>query len=98
MFATSFEILAKRRAAPFGLVDIKDFELQESGQISADDILSNPHITLYALDFEKGRAVFVETSPEADLSQAPFYYQAQYENALCVITLPFEIMIPWRSP
>ena len=94
MFATSFEILAKRRAAPFGLVDIKDFELQESGQISADDILSNPHITLYALDFEKGRAVFVETSSEADLSQAPFYYQAQYENALCVITLPFEIMIP----
>jgi hypothetical protein len=93
MFATSFKILAKRRPQPVGLVDIKDFELRESGQISAEDILSNAHITLYALDFENGRAVLVETSPGADLSQAPFYYQAQYENALCVITLSFETMI-----
>lgn len=94
MIATSFEIIAKRRPTPFGLVDIKDFELRESGQMRrAGDILSNPHITLYALDFENGRALFVETSPEADLSRAPFYYLAQYENALCVITVSFETMV-----
>jgi hypothetical protein len=93
MIATRFEIIGKRRASPVGLVDIKDFELQESGQISAEDILSNAHITLYALDFENSQAVFVETSPEADLAQAPFYYQTQYENALCVITISFETMI-----
>jgi hypothetical protein len=93
MIATSFEIIAKRRLHPVGLVDIKDFELQASEQISAEDILSNAYITLYALDFENGQAVFVETSPDADLSQAPFYYQAQYENALRVITLSFETMI-----
>lgn len=94
MIATSFEIMAKRRPTPFGLVDIRDFELQESGQMrSAGDILSNPHIALYALDFENGQAVFVETRPEADLSQAPFYYHAQYENALCVITVSFETMV-----
>ncbi|HEX5837872.1 MAG TPA: sulfotransferase [Anaerolineales bacterium] len=90
MIATSFEITAKRRAAPFALANVKDFDLRESGHMSAEDILSNVHITLYALDFESGRAVFVETAPETDLSQAPFYYQAQYENALCVITLSFE--------
>lgn len=94
MIATSFEIIAKRRLTPFGLVDIKDFELRESGQMRrAGDILSNPHITLYALDFENGQAVFVETLPEANLSQAPFYYLAQYENALCVITVSFETMV-----
>src|SRR5262245_32119432 len=93
MIATSFEIIAKRRPHPVGLVDIKDFELQASGQINAEEILSNTHITLYALDFENGQAVFVETSPEADLSQVPFYYQAQYENALRAITLSFETMI-----
>jgi len=93
MIATSFEIIGKRRANPVGLVDIKDFELRASGQMSAEDILSNAHITLYALDLENSQAVFVETSPESDLSQAPFYYQAQYENALCVITIPFETMI-----
>lgn len=93
MIATSFEIVAKRRSLPFGLADIKDFELQKSGQTSAQEILSNPRMTLYALDFEGGQGVFVETSAEVDLSQAPFYYMAQYENALCVITLPFESMI-----
>lgn len=98
MIATSFEIIGKRRANPVGLVDINDFELKESGQISAEDILSNGHITLYALDFENGQAMFVETSPEADLAQAPFYYQAQYENALCVITLSFETMIQLALP
>jgi sulfotransferase family protein len=93
MIATSFEIIAKRRLTPVSLADIKDFELRQSGQMSTEDILSNAHITLYALDFENGQAVFVETSPEADLTQAPFYYQAQYESAVCVITLSFETMI-----
>ena len=93
MIATSYEIIAKKRPFPFSLVDIKDFELRENGQIGAEDILSNAHMTLYALDFENSRAVFVETSPETDLSQAPFYYLAQYENALCAVTLPFEAMI-----
>ena len=93
MIATCFEIIAKRRPNPVGPVDIKDFELRESGQIGANEILTNVHMSLYALDFENGRAVFVETSPETNLSQAPFYYQAQYENAVCVVTLPFESMI-----
>ena len=74
MNATTFEIVTKRRPDLLGLVDIKDFELRESGQIRAEEILSKTHITLYALDFEHREAVFVETSPEVDLSQAPFYY------------------------
>jgi len=93
MIATCFEIIAKKRPDPLGLVDSKDFELRENGQINAEDVLSNRHITLYALDFERGQAVFVETPPEADLSHAPFYYVAQYENALRVVTLSFETMI-----
>jgi hypothetical protein len=94
MIATTFEITAKKRPFPFSIADIKDFELRESGQRPAEDILSNPQITLYALDFEQGRAVFVETPPEVDLSQAPFYYMAQSEQAVCVLTVPFETMIP----
>jgi hypothetical protein len=93
MIATTFEITAKKRPIPFGIADSKDFELRESGHLPAEDILSNAHITLYALDFEQGQAVFVETPPEVDLSQAPFYYMAQYEHASCVITLSFDGMI-----
>jgi len=93
MIATSFEILKKQRTNPIDFVDIKDFELQESGQFEVGEILSNARITLYAFDFENGRAVFVETASPDELSQAPFYYQAQYENAIRVVTISFETMI-----
>ena len=93
MVATNFEITGRRRLDPFGLADIKDFDLRESGHIDPAEILTNEHITLYTLDFENGQAVFLETAPAANLSQAPFYYQAQYENALRVITLSFESTI-----
>lgn len=93
MTATNFAIVKKQRTNPINFADIRDFELQESGHIDVGEILSNTHITLYAFDFENGRAVFVETASPGELSQAPFYYQAQYENAIRVVTIPFEAMI-----
>ena len=93
MNVPSFEIIKKQRNNPVNFVDIKDFELQENGQVDAGEILSNTHFTLYAFDFEKGQAIFVETASPDKLSQAPFYYQAQYENAIRVVTIPFETMI-----
>jgi hypothetical protein len=93
MIATNFEIMNKRRPDPISLVDVKDFELRESGQIDAKEILTNDHISLYAFDFENGQAMFVESASPDELSQAPFYYQAQYESTMRVITLSFETMI-----
>jgi len=93
MIATNFEIIKKQRANPVNFVDIKDFELRENGQIDAVEILTNERINLYAFDFKGGQAVFVETASPDELSQAPFYYQAQYENAVRVITLPIPAMI-----
>ncbi|MEP7135874.1 MAG: hypothetical protein ABI904_13165 [Chloroflexota bacterium] len=93
MHATTFEITGRKRSDAVSATDIKDFELRERGQINAEEILANKNIALYALDFEKGQSVFVETASPAELSQAPFYYQAQYESAVRVITLPFEGML-----
>lgn len=94
MLATNFEIINKKRTNPVGSTDIKDFELREIGAIDPQEILTNARISLYALDFETGRAVFLETAPPDKLSQVPFYYQAQYESATRVITLSFQDMIP----
>lgn len=93
MLATTFEIAGRYPKAHLSLADIKDFGLRESGQIAAEGILENPHITLYSLDFGNRRAVFVETPPDVNLSQAPFYYLAQYENAVRVLTVSFATMI-----
>jgi hypothetical protein len=93
MIATNYEIVQKRSRSQLGLADITDFELKDVGQIGSEVILENPYISLYSLDFKQNRAVFVETPSEIDLSQAPFYYLAQYENAVRVLTLSFESMI-----
>lgn len=75
------------------MADINDFRLGRSEEVDAQEILNNSNITLYILDFPSGRAVFVETPPEVDLSHAPFFYQSQWQNALRVLTVPFETMI-----
>jgi hypothetical protein len=93
MTGTTYEIVEKRRSIYYDITRITDFELAESGQIAAEEILRNPHITLYCFDFDNGQAVFVETPSDINLSQAPFYYIAQYEHALRVITVPLATMM-----
>lgn len=93
MIATTFEIIERQREGPFDLADIKDFQLREIGQLSAEEILENPHISLYSLDFQNRQAVFVEIPSSICLSQSPFYFITQYENAIRVLTVSFEAMI-----
>ena len=93
MMATTFEITDRPRNASFRLADIRNFCLREIGQLPVGKILENPHITLYGLDFENKRAVFVETPADVNLSQAPFYFHTQFERARQVLTIPFETMI-----
>jgi hypothetical protein len=92
MVATTFEILDRPHHAPFRRPDIRNFRVREIGQLPVGKILENPHTTLYSLDFENKRAVFVET-PDVDLSLAPFYFDTQFEKAKRILTIPFETMI-----
>ena len=93
MLATTFEIVDRARERASHMADIGDFHLREIDQFPAPKILENQHITLYSLDFENRRAVFVETSADIDLSQASFYFRTQFDRAKRVVTIPFETMI-----
>jgi hypothetical protein len=55
-------------------------------------VISNPLISLYCLDHANQRVLFVENRPGVDLSQAPFLYQAQYENAVRLIAVSYETL------
>lgn len=98
MIATTYEIVDKPTETPLGLADIGYFQLRESGQLSAEKILENPHISLYCLDFESRQAVFVETPEEVDLSQSAFYFMTQFEKAKQILTIPFETMLQLAKP
>lgn len=72
------------------LAGLDHFDLRPMGSVSADTLLSEPHISLYAFDDAERRAVFVETPPDIDLTAAPFYYLAQKEHAQRVFTVSYE--------
>jgi len=98
LIATTFEIVDRPSEHPPGRADIGNFHLRESGQLPAEQILENPNITLYSLDFENRQAVFIETPADVDLSQAAFYFMTQYEKAQRVLTIPFETMLKLAQP
>ena len=51
--------------------------------------MEQPTVSLYCLDHANQRALFVDTPPEVDLLQAPFYFIAQYQAAQRLIAVPY---------
>ena len=90
MSAHVLPITARKRQDPTGLVEPADFEFSPGTAIDPQVVITNPFISLYCLDHANKRALFVETTPGVDITQAPFYYQAQYENAVRLIGVPYE--------
>ena len=89
MEVAAFKIARKTRQLALGYASIKDFQLLEAELIAPDTLCDSPCISLYSLDFETQRAVFVETPTGLTLSDASFYWMVQYQQAVRVITLPF---------
>jgi hypothetical protein len=92
MIANLLEITARKRIDPFAVAGPTDFEFSEGTAIDPQTVLTNPLISLYCLDHANRRALFVETALGVDLSQALFLYQAQYENTVRLIAVPYETL------
>jgi hypothetical protein len=90
MNAQILNIKSKKRQEPLGVAAPTDFAFSSGSTISAQFIVENPAISLYCLDHENQRALFVET--HIDLSKAPFYYQAQYENSTALFAVSYETL------
>src|SRR5438128_2484517 len=92
MQARSLIIEEKLRKSDIAVVRPSDFRVRDGGAADPRIVLQQPNLTLYCLDFENRQALFVETTPECDLSRAPFLYQAQYEAALRLVQVPYETL------
>ncbi len=73
------------------LAGLDHFDLKQEKTLPADVLLTMPNLSLYSFDDDARCAIFVEISPEIDLTAAPFYYRAQKEYAQRVFTVPYEI-------
>lgn len=92
MQAYELIIDAKVKASPFGIVSADDFETHDESHLDPNIILEQTNFSLYCLDHTNRQALFVETSPDVDLLQSPFYFIAQYDAAQRLIAVPYETL------
>jgi hypothetical protein len=95
MQAKVCQVDGRRRTNSTRLVSRDDFVLRDLECQPDDDLYasvsSNANIAPYCLDHEARHMIFAETSPEADASMAPFYYQGQFEAATRLIAAPYDL-------
>jgi hypothetical protein len=89
MQAYELTIDTKVKSNLFDIVSADDFQVQPRRSIDPRVVLEQPTVSLYCLDHANQQALFVDTAPEVDLLQAPFYFIAQYEAAQRLIAVPY---------
>lgn len=89
MSATILNITEKVRQDPTAFVHLSDFRTITGQNIPTHRILQDPTISLYCLDDAHQRAIFVQTPADVNLTQHPFYYQAQFEHAQRLIAVSY---------
>lgn len=72
------------------VVSIDDFTYQEGSTINAETIIDDPTISLYCLDDEHRRAIFVTLPSIINLSESAFYYQTQFDHAHNLIAISYD--------
>lgn len=91
MSAQILNIQTKHKKHPFSIVSLSDFQYVEGDMMDAKTIIDNPNISLYCIDDQHKRAIFVETTSDIiALANAPFFYQAQFEHAQRLIAVDYE--------
>ena len=92
MQAHELIIDAKVKTNPFDIVSAEDFQTHIGRSLDPHIILEQTNFSLYCLDHVNRWALFVETSPEVNLLEAPFYFIAQYEAAQRLIAIPYDTL------
>ena len=92
MVLQTFDIEDREKRFEAQLPQRDDFTTRTSGTISHQEVLDNPHISLYCLDPNHQNAVFVETPPDLNLAHVPFSYMAQFAHATRVIVAPYHFI------
>jgi hypothetical protein len=85
------QIEEKRKSLPLGLASADDFGCRKVGEADPEILFTDPTISLYCLDHETRRALFVGVPDGVDVTAPPFFYLAQYEQAVRLLSVPYEV-------
>jgi hypothetical protein len=89
--ATLFSIESRSIPHPAGDALLANFTLHQGVEVSPSIVISETGWSLYCLDEQSNKAVFVKTPDGYDLSATPFLRMAQYSGAEKVLT------VDWRE-
>ena len=93
MTALLHDILARKKDFWADVSKIDDFTLEPGSTVAHETVLRAPEWSLYCLDLEQDKALFVELPKGTDLAEAAFVYNAQFDTALRAVTMPLDTMI-----
>lgn len=88
--ARQLALVGKEKPYALAMAQATDFRYRDTGRVEAETVLSEKGFSLYCLEPHNGRVVFAHTPPDVDLTQAPFYFQAQYEHADGLIAVSYD--------
>lgn len=86
-------ITSRCRQNPTAPVSLADFVVEPGAPVETEWLVQNPQVSLYCLDVATAQAIFVELPSEVNLAAAPFVYQAQYEGAQRLFTMPYSRLL-----
>jgi len=88
--AVRYAILDRCKYRDFAVSRLADFALGDSEAFDSSRLFSDSRMSLYALDYERNLACFVELPTAAALATKPFFYLAQFSEATHLITIPLD--------
>ena len=88
---TVYKIADRTQVSPAEVRHPGQFTLEQPLQTDVEIVLG-VNWSLYCLDMQRDRALFVELPMDTDLSAAPFVYGAQFDGALRVASVPLELL------
>jgi hypothetical protein len=85
------EIDERRKPHPLAMAASDNFTYREAGQVDPSVVIADPTISLYCLDPERRRVLFVQVPEGVDITAAPFLFMEQYDRAMRVLTVPYDL-------
>lgn len=84
-------IVDRARHSSAALASVSHFTLDDGQPASPSLLIDEPGWTPYCLDDENRCVLCVQTPPHVDLSHAPFFYSAQFEQAQRALLVPYTV-------
>ncbi len=94
MDAALYPIIDRAHAFAGAVRSLSDFTLGPGRDIDPVMAVQSPDWSLYAVDIESRRAMFVELPKGTDLGNASFVYMTQFDLAQRAIIVPLELLEP----